>query len=152
MASSAASDNWPYPVFASSRITEHRSVFLAHATTIKDPSTLETLLDYLRGLPRMKKTTHCMLAYRIVTRPDGLADTGQDDGGEGGAGDRLARLLELSGCDNVIVVVWRWYGGVKLGSDRWKCISGVAKEALLLGDFVKPSTPPSNPPRHRKKR
>ncbi|KAL1736310.1 ribosomal protein S5 domain 2-type protein [Schizophyllum commune] len=152
MASTADNGNWPYPVFSSSRVTEHRSVFLAHATTFKDPASLETLLEYLRGLPRMKKTTHCMIAYRILTRPDGLADTGQDDGGESGAGDRLARLLELSGCENVIVIVWRWYGGVQLGSDRWKCISGAAKEALTEGDFFKPKEPPKTPARHKKKR
>lgn len=108
MTSSSANDGWPYPVYASSRVTEHKSAFLAHATTLKDTSELETLLEHLRALPRMKKTTHCMLAYRISGPSDGPVNTGQDDGGEGGAGDRLARLLELSGRENVVVVVWRW--------------------------------------------
>ncbi|PSR72995.1 hypothetical protein PHLCEN_2v11099 [Hermanssonia centrifuga] len=61
---------------------------------------------------------------------------GSCDGGESGAGERLERLLEMSGCENAVVVVYRWYGGVPLGSDRWKCISGVAKEALRAGDFT----------------
>ncbi|TRM69211.1 ribosomal protein S5 domain 2-type protein [Schizophyllum amplum] len=152
MTSSSANDGWPYPVYASSRVTEHKSAFLAHATTLKDTSELETLLEHLRALPRMKKTTHCMLAYRISGPSDGPVNTGQDDGGEGGAGDRLARLLELSGRENVVVVVWRWYGGVKLGSDRWKRISDVAKEALAQGDFVKPSISSQPPPRNKKKR
>lgn len=58
---------------------------------------------------------------------------GSSNGGEAGAGERLERLIELSTeCKNrsVVLVVYRWYGGVKLGSDRWKCISTVAKEAL----------------------
>ncbi|KAJ6576860.1 ribosomal protein S5 domain 2-type protein [Mycena sp. CBHHK59/15] len=82
--------------------------------------------------PRLnaKRATHCMYAYRAA----GVA--GQSDGGEGGSGDRLARLLALTACDNVVVVVWRWYGGVKLGADRWKRISEVGKEALDLGGFL----------------
>ena len=58
---------------------------------------------------------------------------GSVSGGESGAGERLERLIEMSAdCKerDVILVVYRWYGGVKLGSERWKCISGVAKEAL----------------------
>ncbi|KAF8170338.1 hypothetical protein K438DRAFT_1854477 [Mycena galopus ATCC 62051] len=70
-----------------------------------------------------------MYAYRAA----GVA--GQSDGGEGGSGDRLARLLRLTGCEDVVVVVWRWYGGVKLGTDRWKRISEVAREALNGGGF-----------------
>jgi hypothetical protein len=63
-------------------------------------------------------------------------NVGDSDGNENGAGERLARLLELSGCTNVVVVVWRWYGGVQLGSDRWRRISEVAKVALKDGDFL----------------
>ena len=61
--------------------------------------------------------------------------SGSVSGGESGAGDRLERLLELSAsCKgrDVVLVVYRWYGGVKLGSERWKCISDVSKEALSL--------------------
>ncbi|KAI0916583.1 hypothetical protein AcV5_003033 [Taiwanofungus camphoratus] len=61
---------------------------------------------------------------------------GSSDGGESGAGERLSRLLELTQCEDVVLVVYRWYGGVKLGSHRWKCISAVAKEALERGGFT----------------
>ena len=57
--------------------------------------------------------------------------SGSVSGGESGAGERFERLLELSpGCKghDVVLVVYRWYGGVMLGSDRWRCISSVAKE------------------------
>jgi len=83
-----------------------------------------------------------MYAYRIVTDPlkPSIKIIGQNDGGEKGSGERLSRLLEALACENVIVVVSRWYGGVKLGSDRWKLISSVAKEALYKGNFVKEAT------------
>lgn len=78
------------------------------------------------------------------------------DGGESGSGALLERLLTMSvngldvstlkwkpdvegGNDRAIVValvVYRWYGGVKLGSERWKCIGSVAKQALAgLGEM-----------------
>lgn len=70
-----------------------------------------------------------MYAYRTISGVTAII--GQDDGG-----DRLARLLDLSGCQNVVIVVSRRYGGVKLSSDRWKRISEVAKDALDKGGFI----------------
>ena len=78
-----------------------------------------------------------MYAYRIADPSSSQPVLGQNDGGESGSGDRLARLLELSGCSNTIIVVSRWYGGVKLGSDRWRLISSVANQALDCGGFKK---------------
>ncbi|KAF7375897.1 Protein IMPACT [Mycena sanguinolenta] len=124
--------NWPHKLHNSARLTDRKSIFLAQASMLPHPDQLPPFLEYLRALPRtnVKRATHCMYAYRAA----GVA--GQSDGGEGGSGDRLARLLRLSGCEDVVVVVWRWYGGVKLGADRWKRISEVAKEALNDGGFL----------------
>ncbi|KAJ6558454.1 ribosomal protein S5 domain 2-type protein [Mycena vulgaris] len=121
---------WPHPLHASSRLTDRKSIFLAHTSILSHPTALPQFLGHLQALPRIKRATHCMFAYQAA----GVA--GQSDGGEGGSGDRLARLLRLAGCENVVVVVWRWYGGVKLGADRWKCISMVAREALDGGGFL----------------
>lgn len=124
--------DWPHPLHASSRLTDRKSSFLAHASFLAHPTELPRLLAHLRSLPRLnaKRATHCMYAYRAA------GVSAQSDGGEGGSGDRLARLLRLSGCEDVVVVVWRWYGGVKLGTDRWKRISEVAREALDNGGFL----------------
>ncbi|KAJ7690697.1 ribosomal protein S5 domain 2-type protein [Mycena rosella] len=123
---------WPHPLYASSRLTDRKSIFVAHASILSHPAYLPRFIEHLHALPRLnvKRATHCMYAYRAA----GVA--GQSDGGEGGSGDRLERLLRLTGCENVVVVVWRWYGGVKLGADRWKHISEVAREALDTGGFL----------------
>ncbi|EIN11325.1 ribosomal protein S5 domain 2-like protein, partial [Punctularia strigosozonata HHB-11173 SS5] len=125
---------WNKPIFASDVVTERKSAFLAHAAQVDSSADIQALVDHLRTSTtsrRLKKATHCMWAWRTDT------DAGQNDGGESGAGERLARLLELSNCRNAAVVVWRWYGGVPLGSARWKCISGTAKEALRRGGFMR---------------
>jgi putative IMPACT (imprinted ancient) family translation regulator len=54
-----------------------------------------------------------------------------DDDGEDGAGSRLAQLLEMRGEDGVLVVVSRWYGGIKLGPKRFAHITNVARELLI---------------------
>ncbi|TFK75479.1 ribosomal protein S5 domain 2-like protein [Pluteus cervinus] len=129
---------WPYPIYVSERATDRKSVFLAHASALQAASEFPKFLSYLNALPILKRATHCMYAYRIKHPDSRELQLGQHDGGESGSGDRLARLLELSNCENAIVVVSRWYGGVKLGSDRWKRISEVAKDVLKQGEFSQP--------------
>lgn len=99
-----------------------------------------------------------MYAYRVIEiRPD-LSSTlhvGQHDGGEKGSGERLSRLLQALQCENVVIVVSRRYGGVKLGSDRWRILSMVAKDAIRKAAFVKekaPDTPTSHGSRSKKRK
>ena len=158
---SAADPGWPHPIHSSASILHHKSGFQAHATRFRpsasqsDEESLEPLFAHLAHLfPKTKRATHQMYAWRASAIPSPTVSSpiasatststasmasGASDGGESGAGERLSRLLELSGCSNVVVVVYRWYGGVQLGSDRWKCISGVAKEALRAGGFIEGS-------------
>jgi putative IMPACT (imprinted ancient) family translation regulator len=77
-----------------------------------------------------------MTAWRIK----GANDTSYqdcDDDGETAAGSRMLHLMQLMDVWNVMVLVTRWYGGVKLGPDRFRIINTVAREALLLGGFAK---------------
>ena len=69
-----------------------------------------------------------MYAYRIST--PSYTQSGCDDDGEDRAGGRLLHLLEAMGVVNVFVCVSRWYGGVKLGSERFRVINNVARELL----------------------
>ncbi|KAI0077539.1 hypothetical protein K474DRAFT_1082817 [Panus rudis PR-1116 ss-1] len=155
----STSSRWPYEVSSSSSTTHLKSKFQGHASHFPhtvaqskhdneahDSSashpTLDDLLEHISTLhPNTKRATHCIYAWRARLPPKvpsspGMIISGSSDGGESGAGERLSRLLELGGYEDVIVIVHRWYGGVKLGSDRWKCISDAAKEALEVGRFA----------------
>lgn len=74
-----------------------------------------------------------MTAYRIRAARDGGGVTYEEceDDGEAGAGRRLLELLQRMEVWDVLVVVSRWYGGVKLGPDRFRCIGSVAREAVV---------------------
>eukprot|EP00970_Alexandrium_tamarense_P002582 scaffold364_cov224-Alexandrium_tamarense.AAC.11 len=74
------------------------------------------------------KASHNMFAYRFMH--DGITVSDNDDDGEKGSGTKIASLLQMSGVENVIVVVSRWFGGVHLGPARFKWIASVARDGL----------------------
>lgn len=45
--------------------------------------------------------------------------------------------MQLMDVWDVVVVVTRWYGGVKLGPDRFRIINAAARDALVKGGFEK---------------
>ena len=164
---SAASSHWEGPLAVSDELTQQKSTFQAYATrcriheadslgstpssSLMKTSVVPQLLTHIQGVdPRTRRASHAMYAWRVrpthaaPTTPEALPNMvlfGSSNGGEAGAGERLERLLELGGCEDVVLVVFRWYGGTKLGSDRWRCISSVAKQALDRGSFLRSASP-----------
>ena len=99
------------------------------------------LAELLFNDKKISKATHNMFAYRFTTttkQDDGdMIVSDNDDDGEKGSGNKLASLLELCNANNVLVVVSRWFGGVHLGSARFKWIASVARDGLERGGFIK---------------
>ena len=110
-------------------IVEKKSIFQAHvcrnATSMDD---VDATLKILAESRKFREATHNILAYRIEHGSTFRQDF--DDDGETAAGGRLLRVLQLSDARNVVVVVSRWYGGVKLGPKRFQVINTVALDAL----------------------
>lgn len=109
-----------------------RDRFQAH-TLLNVESILEIKIA-LRLLLNDKKVASAshprMFAYRIEN------DNDYNDDGEKGAGASLANVLRLRDAKNVLVVVTRWFGGVHLGSQRFKVINKCASSALELAGCV----------------
>ena len=123
-------------LFTSEPIMDRKSVFIGHACKITSPSDVLKVVDYLLSDRKIAKATHpAMLAYR-VRGPGHVIHQDNDDDGESAAGSRLAHLLQILELDDVLVVVSRWYGGIHLGSDRFKHINQAARDALVAGGFV----------------
>ena len=59
--------------------------------------------------------------------PDGPL---KNDDGEAGAGMVILRMLEREGLEGHIVVVSRWFGGVKLGGDRFRRVQDAVRVYL----------------------
>lgn len=85
-----------------------KSRFLVHAAPVATP---EQALDVLASVEDRAATHNCW-AYRI-----GQQYRFADDGEPGGtAGRPILAAIDGQGLDQVIAVVTRWFGGVKLGA------------------------------------
>lgn len=130
--------NWTF----SGPITEKKSVFLARASAVSSPSQAHFFISHLLATDkRTSKATHNISAYRIRSSSSSpgseLVFQDCDDDGETAAGGRLLRLLQIMDVWGVLVVVSRWYGGVRLGPDRFRIINQVARDAVVAGGWMK---------------
>ncbi len=82
------------------------------------------LLKRLCRKKNFAKATHNSWA---VLLPDGPL---KNDDGESGAGMVILRMLEREGLENHVVIVTRWYGGVKLGGDRFRRVQDAVRHYL----------------------
>jgi uncharacterized YigZ family protein len=104
-----------------------KSRFLAQAAPVQ---TTEQALAFLREVADPMATHNCW-AYRI-----GQDYRFNDDGEPAGtAGRPILQAIEGAGVDRVVVVVTRWYGGIKLGAGGLvRAYGGTAAECLRLAE------------------
>lgn len=126
--------NW----IISEPVTEKKSVFVARCARVTAKSEAESYLTVLLSTnKKVAAATHNVTAWRIQNTETAVSIQDCDDDGETAAGGRLLHLIQLMDVWNVVLVVSRWYGGVKLGPDRFRLISQVARDALVKGGFVR---------------
>ncbi|KAF6229789.1 hypothetical protein HO173_011219 [Letharia columbiana] len=127
----------------SSAVTEKKSTFVARACSVTSPAQAQAFLAHLLvNDKRTAKASHNPTAYRIralstAKSASEILYEDCDDDGERAAGGRLLQLLKIMDVWDVLVVVSRWYGGVKLGPDRFSIINNVAREAVVEGGWTK---------------
>ncbi|MET1161330.1 MAG: YigZ family protein [Pseudoxanthomonas sp.] len=103
------------------------SRFIAHAAPAISP---EAALAFLAQVADSDATHNCW-AYRI-----GSEYRSSDDGEPAGtAGRPILAAIEGQDCDQVMVVVTRWYGGIKLGAGGLvRAYGGAAAECLRIAE------------------
>ena len=122
----------------SAPITELKSTFLAHVTPITDPNQVPAYLSALLASDRrIRQATHNISAWRIRGSTPEASFQDHDDDGETAAGGRLQHLLQAVDAWDVLVVVTRWYGGLKLGPRRFALINSAARDGLVKAGFVR---------------
>ena len=106
-----------------------KSRFLAQAAPVQ---TAEQALAFVRQVGDPAATHNCW-AYRI-----GQDYRFNDDGEPGGtAGRPILQAIEGQGIDRAVVVVTRWYGGIKLGAGGLvRAYGGTAAECLRLAERI----------------
>jgi uncharacterized YigZ family protein len=106
-----------------------KSRFLAQAAPVQ---TAEQALAFVRQVSDPAATHNCW-AYRI-----GQDYRFNDDGEPGGtAGRPILQAIEGQGIDRAVVVVTRWFGGIKLGAGGLvRAYGGTAAECLRRAERV----------------
>ncbi|WP_368561945.1 YigZ family protein [Pseudoxanthomonas sp. UTMC 1351] len=115
-------------IVSTSRVLEVKhSRFIVHAAPVTAP---EAALAFLSQVADQAATHNCW-AYRI-----GGEYRSSDDGEPAGtAGRPILAAIEGQGYDQVVVVVTRWFGGIKLGAGGLvRAYGGAAAECLRLAE------------------
>ncbi len=115
------------PAAASQEIRKSR--FLCQAAPVSSPAAALAFLEHVSD----SQATHNCWAYRI-----GQNYRFSDDGEPAGtAGKPMLQAIDGQGYDQVMLVVTRWYGGIKLGAGGlMRAYGGTAAECLRLAERV----------------
>lgn len=85
-------------------------------------------VDFIKALKRNKKFAKATHNTWAILLSDGQQI--KNDDGESGAGMVILRMLERADLRDHIIVVTRWYGGVRLGGDRFRHVQTCVREYL----------------------
>ncbi|OAQ64818.1 RWD domain-containing protein [Pochonia chlamydosporia 170] len=125
---------WDFPPpewVLSEVVVENKSTFVARVARITTPEEAKGFVAHLVATDRkVRAATHNITAWR-VRGEGGTQFQDCDDDGEAAAGGRLLHLMGVMGVWGAVVVVSRWYGGVKLGPRRFAVINGVARDGMV---------------------
>lgn len=126
---------------------ERKSTFQSHLCSVHSMADVDLFRRTVLSDKRIAQATHNITAYRFTgpllghnTTEQGIVSSSSaynvisfhdyDSDGEIAAGGKLAEMMRLMCVGGVAVIVSRWFGGVLLGSDRFKLICNSARKLL----------------------
>jgi putative IMPACT (imprinted ancient) family translation regulator len=74
---------------------------------------------------KFAKATHN--SWAVILSGEGPV---KNDDGEGGAGQMILQLLEGNNITDHVIIVTRWFGGTKLGGDRFRRVQDCVRYYL----------------------
>ena len=103
-------------------VTDRGSKYAVSGGKVTSRKEADAFLKELKRNKKFAKATHNTWA---VLMADGTPL--KSDDGESGAGLVILRMLEREELTDHIVVVTRWYGGTKLGGDRFRRVQDAVR-------------------------
>ncbi len=98
-------------------INDRGSKYAVSGTKVTSRDDIRAVLKELLRQKKFAKASHHSWAAIL---PDGPA---KGDDGEAGAGAVILQKLDGAGLTDHVVVVTRWFGGTKLGGDRFRRVA-----------------------------
>lgn len=111
-------------------LTDRGSRYAVSGATVTSRAEIDAVLARLKRDKAYAKATHNTWAALLPT--GGL----KADDGESGAGMVILRMLERSELKDHMVIVTRWYGGKKLGGDRFRRVQDAVRAYLSDQGFA----------------
>lgn len=105
-------------------LTDRGSRYAVSGAPVTTRAEIDTVLTELKKDRSYAKATHNTWAALLPT--GGL----KADDGESGAGMVILRMLERADLQSHVIIVTRWYGGKKLGGDRFRRVQDSVRAYL----------------------
>ncbi|WP_170420293.1 YigZ family protein [Ruegeria arenilitoris] len=105
-------------------LTDRGSKYAVSGAPVRSRDEVDAVLRDLKSDKAYAKATHNTWAAIL---PTGALKA---DDGETGAGMVILRMLERAGVKDHVVIVTRWYGGKKLGGDRFRRVQDATRVYL----------------------
>ncbi|MEL6508598.1 MAG: YigZ family protein [Pseudomonadota bacterium] len=105
-------------------ISDRGSKYAVSGGAVQSRADVDAFLKQLKRKKKYARATHNTWAALL---PEGPLKA---DDGEAGAGMVIVRMLEREALVDHIIVVTRWYGGTKLGGDRFRHVQDAVRAYL----------------------
>ncbi|SHK16556.1 Uncharacterized protein family UPF0029 [Shimia gijangensis] len=106
-------------------VSDRGSKYAVSGGPVTSRAEIDAFLKKLKRDRKYAKATHNTWAALLS---EGSPIKGDD--GESGAGMVILRMLERDDLKDHVIVVTRWYGGVKLGGDRFRRVQDCVRAYL----------------------
>jgi len=105
-------------------LTDRKSRYAVSGAPVQTRDEIDAVLADLRTDRAYARATHNTWAAVL---PEGVLKA---DDGESGAGMVILRMLERAEVKDHLIIVTRWYGGKKLGGDRFRRVQDCVRAYL----------------------
>lgn len=102
-------------------LTDRGSKYAVTGARVSSRAEVDAVLAALKQDRSYAKATHNTWAAVL---PQGALKA---DDGESGAGIVILRMMERAGMSDHVIIVTRWYGGKKLGGDRFRRVQDAVR-------------------------
>ena len=106
-------------------LTDRGSKYAVSGARVRSRAEIDAALAVLKSERTYAKATHN--TWGAILSEGGAIKA---DDGESGAGMVILRMLERDGLRDHVIVVTRWYGGKRLGGDRFRHVQSCVSEYL----------------------
>ncbi|AHD08725.1 YigZ family protein [Phaeobacter gallaeciensis] len=109
-------------------LSDRGSRYAVSGAQVTSRAQIDAVLAALKSDRSYAKATHNTWAAQLPT--GGL----KADDGESGAGMVILRMMEREGLRDHVIIVTRWYGGKKLGGDRFRRVQDAVRAYFDQGN------------------